>query len=73
MARPAAALYGDAVVSSAVRSFLAEPRPPHAPAPLGRDWVLVAALVAAGLLEATLRDDVVWPGVALDAGVAPAI
>lgn len=73
MARPAAALYGDAVMSSAVRSFLAEPRPPHAPAPLWRDWVLVAALMAAGLLEATLRDDLVWPGVALVASVAPAI
>jgi signal transduction histidine kinase len=73
MARPAPALYRDAVMSSAVRSFLAEPPAPHAPAPLSRDWVLVAALVAAGLLEATLRDDLVWPGVALVAGVAPAI
>ncbi len=73
MARPAAALYGDAVVRSAVRSFLAEPRPPYAPGPLRRDWVLVAALVAAGLLETALRDDLVWPGVALIAGVAPAI
>jgi signal transduction histidine kinase len=73
MARPAAALYGDVVVRSAVRSFMAEPRPPHAPGPLWRDWVLVAALVAAALLEATLRDDLVWPGVALAAVVAPAI
>lgn len=73
MARPAAALYGDAVVCSAVRSFLAEPRPQYAPAPLWRDWVLVAALLAAGLLEATLRENLVWPGVALVAGVAPAI
>jgi hypothetical protein len=30
-------------------------------------------VVAAGLLEAALRDDVVCPGVALVAGVAPAI
>ena len=73
MARPAPAVYGGAVVTSAARSFLAEPRAPHAPAPLRRDWVLVAALVVAGLLEATLRDALVWPGVALVAGVAPAI
>jgi signal transduction histidine kinase len=73
MARPPPALYGDAVMSNAVRSFLAEPPPPHAPAPLSRDWALVAALVAAGLLEAALRDDVVRPGVALVAAVAPAI
>jgi signal transduction histidine kinase len=53
--------------------FLAEPRPEHAPAQLRRDWVLVAALLAAGLLEVTLRDNLVWPGVALVAGVAPAI
>lgn len=73
MARPAAALYGDPVVSRALRSFLAEPRPPLAPPPLLRDWVLVGALVAAGLLELVLRDDLAWPGVALVAGVAPAI
>jgi signal transduction histidine kinase len=72
MARPAPALYRGAM-RSAVRSFLVEPRAPDPPAPLWRDWVLVAALVAAGLLEATLRDDLVWPGVALVAGVAPAL
>jgi signal transduction histidine kinase len=72
MARPLPALYGDAV-SSAVRSFLAEPRAPHAPGPLWRDWVLVAALLVAGLLEAILREDMVWPGVALVAGVGPAL
>jgi signal transduction histidine kinase len=60
-------------MSSAVRSFLAEPRAPNAPAPLRRDWVLVAALATIGLLEATLRTDLVWPGVALVAGAAPAI
>src|SRR5687768_9420488 len=72
MARPAAALYRGAM-RSAVRSFLVEPPAPDPPARLWRDWVLVAALVAAGLLEATLRDDLVWPGVALVAGVAPAL
>ena len=58
---------------SAIRSFLAEPRVAQAPGPLQRDWVLVAILVAAGLVEATLRDDLVWPGVALVAGLAPAV
>src|SRR5688572_23373681 len=73
MVRTAAAVYGDVVVSRALRSFLAEPRPPLAPPPLLRDWVLVGVLVAAGLLEVVLRDDLAWPGVALVAGVAPAI
>lgn len=73
MARRAAGLYGDPVVSRALRSFLAEPRPRLAPPPLPRDWVLVAVLVAAGVLEIVLRDDLVWPGVALVAAVLPAI
>ena len=73
MARPGAALYGDPVMSRTLRSFLAEPRPQHAPPPLVRDWVLVAALVAAGSLEVVLREDLAWPGVALVAGVVPAI
>ena len=61
------------MVNSVLRSFLAEPRPPHAPPPLLRDWVLVGALLTAGLLEVVLRDDLAWPGVALLAGVAPAV
>ena len=73
MARPLPAIYGEAVMSSAFRSFLAEPRAPNAPGPLWRDWVLVAIFVAAGLLEATLRDDLTWPGVAFAMGVAPVI
>jgi hypothetical protein len=56
MARSAAAVYG-----ALMRSFLAEPRPAHPPGPLRRDWVLVAAVVAAGLLEVILRDQPVWP------------
>ena len=72
MARPARADYGDAVMS-ALRSFLAEPRDANAPGPLWRDWVLVAALLIAGLLEATLREDLRWPVVVLIAGVAPAL
>jgi signal transduction histidine kinase len=60
-------------VISALRSFLAEPAVPDAPRPRGRDWLLVAALLIAGLLEVLLRDDLVWPGVALVAGVIPAV
>ena len=73
MARPPRAVYGEAVARSAIRSFLAEPRVSQAPGPLRRDWVLVAGLLATGLVEATLRDDLVWPGVALLAGLAPAL
>ena len=73
MAPPPPALYRDAVRNSALRSFLAEPRAPHPPGPLWRDWVLVAALLTAGVLEAILRDDVVWPGVVVVAVVAPAV
>jgi signal transduction histidine kinase len=58
---------------SAVRSFLAEPRVPDAPGPLWRDWVLVAVLLVAGVLEATLRKDLAWPVVALITGAVPAI
>lgn len=67
------ALYGAPMGSSALRSFLAEPRAPHPPGPLRRDRVLVAALLTAGLLEAILRADVVWPGVVVVAVVAPAV
>jgi signal transduction histidine kinase len=73
MARPAPALYRDAVVSSAIRSFLAEPPAPSAPGPRRRDWLLVAILVAGGAVEAVLREDLVWPGVAAVAGLVPAI
>src|SRR4051812_197740 len=72
MARRARAVYGHTVVS-ALRSFLAEPAVPDALPPRGRDWLLVAALMIAGLLEVLLRDAVVWPGVALVAGVIPAV
>jgi signal transduction histidine kinase len=60
-------------VNSAVRSFLAEPSAPDPPARVWRDWVLIGALLVAGVLEVILRDDVTWPGVALGFGVAPAV
>ena len=73
MAWAVAAVYGDGVVNSVLRSWLAEPRPPRAPGPLRRDWVLVGVLLVAGLLEVVLRDDVVHPGVVLATAVAPAV
>jgi signal transduction histidine kinase len=57
--------YGEGVVSSAVRSFWAEPRAQDPPAPAWRDWALVAVLLTVGVLEVTLREDVVWRPVAL--------
>ena len=60
------------VLNSAVRSFLAEPAVPDPPGPLTRDWVLTAVLVISGTLEATLRNDLTWPALALVAGMAPA-
>jgi signal transduction histidine kinase len=61
------------VASSAVRSFLAEPPAPDPPARMWRDWLLLAVLVVAGVLETTLREDLPWPAIALVLGVAPAL
>jgi signal transduction histidine kinase len=72
MAQGRRAVYGHPVVS-ALRSFLAEPAVPDPPRPMGRDRLLVAALLIAGLLEVLLRDHLAWPGVALVAGVIPAV
>jgi signal transduction histidine kinase len=60
-ARPAPDLYGGPVVSSALRSFWAEPRAPNPPARVWRDWVLVAVLVVAAVFEEIFREDLVWP------------
>ena len=58
------------MVSNAVRSIWAEPRAPHPPARVWRDWVLVAVLVATAILEASFRQDVIWRPVALVLAVA---
>jgi signal transduction histidine kinase len=73
MVQRARAVYGHTVVSGALRSFLAEPAVPDPPRPTGRDRLLVAALLIAGLVEVMLRDDLAWPGVALVSGVIPAV
>ncbi|ROS23778.1 sensor histidine kinase [Cellulomonas sp. PhB150] len=53
------------MILGAVRRLWAEPRAPHAPARVWRDWVLVVVIVGISVLEVTLREDVVWPAVSL--------
>ncbi|HEY2948999.1 MAG TPA: sensor histidine kinase [Micromonosporaceae bacterium] len=43
-----------------LRTLWNEPRPPGAPGRVWRDWALLAAGLGGVVLEATLRDDVVW-------------
>lgn len=50
---------------SALGSLWAEPRVPHPPVRVWRDWVLVAVLVPTAVLEALLRTALVWRPVAL--------
>ncbi|HSO56336.1 MAG TPA: sensor histidine kinase, partial [Actinomycetes bacterium] len=58
------------MVSNAVRSIWAEPRAPHPPARVWRDWLLVAVLVSTAILEGIFREDVIWRPVALGLAVA---
>ncbi|MER5397404.1 sensor histidine kinase [Streptomyces sp. NPDC002599] len=48
-----------------LRTLWTEPRPPDAPARVWRDWALLAASLGAVVLEATLRENVVWRPVAV--------
>ena len=48
-----------------LRTLWTEPRPPDAPGRVWRDWVLLAAGLGGVVLEATLREDVLWPPVAV--------
>ena len=52
-------------VSSAVRSFLDEPRVPDPPPRDWRDWALFGAVVVGAVIEAALRPDAVWRGISL--------
>lgn len=58
------------MISNAVRALWAEPRAPHPPARVWRDWALVAVLVLTAALEGTIRTDVAWRPVALVLGLA---
>jgi signal transduction histidine kinase len=72
MARPAASVYRGIVLSSAVRSFWAEPPAPDPPARVWRDWALLAVIVVAAVLESIFREDLVWvpAGLIVCVGVA---
>jgi signal transduction histidine kinase len=59
------------MVRNAVRSLWAEPRVPHPPKRVWRDWLLVAVLVPVAVLEVIFREELVWRPVALVLGVAP--
>jgi signal transduction histidine kinase len=59
MARPAPPVYRG-LVSTAVRSFLAEPAAPDPPARVWRDWVLLAVIAVSAVLETIFREDLVW-------------
>jgi signal transduction histidine kinase len=48
-------------VRALVRSVWGEPRPGGAPERVWRDWVLVALLIPAAVLEGLLRRDLEWP------------
>ncbi|MDQ3492309.1 MAG: histidine kinase [Chloroflexota bacterium] len=57
------------MMTSAVGSLWDEPRIPHPPNRVWRDWVLVGALVPMAAFEGIFRDDVVWRPIALMLGV----
>jgi signal transduction histidine kinase len=53
------------VLRDDLRTLWTEPRPPDAPGRVWRDWALLAAGLGGVVLEATLREDVVWRPVAV--------
>ncbi|WP_239070963.1 sensor histidine kinase [Cellulomonas chitinilytica] len=57
------------------RRLWAEPRAPHAPVRVWRDWALLVLVVAGAVTEGVLRADVPWRPVAivLAVGLAPAL
>jgi len=63
------------VLSSAVRSFLAEPPAPDPPARVWRDWVLLSAITISAVLETIFREDLVWrpTGLVVCLGLAPTL
>jgi signal transduction histidine kinase len=65
-------LYGGRVISSAVRSFWAEPAVADPPARVWRDWAVIGLVIVSALLEALLRTDLSWPAAAFVLSVVPA-
>jgi signal transduction histidine kinase len=68
-------VYAGVVVRDLARSLWNEPRAPNPPPPQWWDWVIVAALVPVSVIEAVLREDMVWWGasIAMVVVVAPAL
>lgn len=58
------------MAGNSLRLLWAEPRAPHPPKRVWRDWALVALLVPTAVGEGVLRDDVVWRPLALGLCVA---
>jgi signal transduction histidine kinase len=56
---------------SAVRSLWDEPRVPHPPTRVWREWALVAVLVPLAIVEVLVRPDLPWRPLALVLGAAP--
>lgn len=48
------------MVRDALRALWAEPRPPHPPARVWRDWALLAVVVSWSIVETVLRQDLAW-------------
>ena len=48
------------MVGNGLRALWAEPRPPHPPVRVWRDWALIAALLTWSVLETMLREDAAW-------------
>lgn len=67
--------YAGPVIMQVARRIWAEPRAPHAPARVWRDWVLLVLVVAGAVTEGVLHTDVPWRPVAivLTIGLAPAL
>ena len=60
------------MTTQAIGALWSEPRAPGAEGPRARDWVLVALLVVAAVVETVLRDDLVWRATSLAVAVLAA-
>jgi signal transduction histidine kinase len=61
------------MVGTALRALWAEPRPPHAPVRVWRDWALVAVVVSWSVAETMLRQDLAWRPLVLTVSVVLAL
>lgn len=60
-------------MGNSLRVLWDEPRPPHPPSRVWRDWPLLALVVSASVIEATLRDDRAWLPVVMTVSVVIAL